>query len=170
MFSKFFQTGSLVFGGGHVVLPLLQNSLNNQISSEQFLTGYAAAQAVPGPMFTIATYLGYFLLPSSPIFGAIIATTAIFLPGFLLIIVFFNHWQTLAKKPILSSAICGINAAVVGLLMATLYQPVFVTGVTQTLDIIWVILGLFSLRILKLPIVFLVMAFIFVGLLFSTLL
>ncbi|RCS73741.1 chromate efflux transporter [Vibrio casei] len=170
LFSEFFQTGSLVFGGGHVVLPLLQNSLNNQISSEQFLTGYAAAQAVPGPMFTIATYLGYFLLPSSPIFGAIIATTAIFLPGFLLIIVFFNHWQTLAKKPVLSSAICGINAAVVGLLMATLYQPVFVTSVTQTLDIIWVILGLFSLRMLKLPIVFLVMAFIFVSLLFSTIL
>lgn len=166
LFSEFFQTGSVVFGGGHVVLPLLQNSLNGQISSEQFLTGYAVAQAVPGPMFTIATYLGYFLLPSAPIFGAIIATIAIFLPGFLLIIVFLNHWQTLAEKPVLSSAIGGINAAVVGLLIAALYQPVFVTSVTQTLDMIWIICGLFALRVLKLPTMFLVMAFIFLGLLF----
>ncbi|OEF25864.1 chromate efflux transporter [Vibrio rumoiensis] len=175
VFSEFFQTGSLVFGGGHVVLPLLQsnlelqsgldsvNSLQGQISSEQFLTGYATAQAVPGPMFTLATYLGYFLLPNTPILGALIATLAIFLPGFLLVIVFLGHWKTLANKPVLSSAIGGINASVVGLLLAALYQPVFVTAVEQTIDIVSIILGLFILRRFKCPILLLVIGFMLLG-------
>lgn len=71
-----------MFGGGHVVLPLLQNALGDSLSTDQFLTGYAAAQAVPGPMFTLATYLGYVLTPEMPVVGALIATLAVFLPGF----------------------------------------------------------------------------------------
>lgn len=82
LFGHFFQAGSLVFGGGHVVLPLLQNALGDSLSTDQFLTGYAAAQAVPGPMFTLATYLGYVLTPEMPVVGALIATLAVFLPGF----------------------------------------------------------------------------------------
>ncbi len=72
-----------MFGGGHVVLPLLQNALGDSLSTDQFLTGYAAAQAVPGPMFTLATYLGYVLTPEMPVVAALIATLAVFLPGFI---------------------------------------------------------------------------------------
>ncbi len=93
--SDFFQAGSMVFGGGHVVLPLLQNLLSDQISTDTFLTGYAAAQAVPGPMFTLATYLGFHLSPDAPYFGAILATVSIFIPGFLLMLAFLKHWQSL---------------------------------------------------------------------------
>ena len=163
LFNAFYQTGSLVFGGGHVVLPLLQNSIGEQLSQDTFLTGYAAAQAVPGPMFTFATYLGYELLPSNPIAGALIATTAIFLPGFLLLLAVLKNWQTLAEKPKVSGAIAGINAAVVGLLVAALYQPVFVSSVLQPVDIALVLVGFYLLKQLKLPIIWLVSFFIFAG-------
>ncbi|GAK83920.1 chromate transport protein ChrA [Vibrio ponticus] len=118
LFNDFFQAGSLVFGGGHVVLPLLQNIVGDQLSQDAFLTGYAAAQAVPGPMFTFATYIGYELQPNSPITGALVATIAVFLPGFLLLLGVLKNWQSLAQKPQVAGAVSGVNAAVVGLLVS----------------------------------------------------
>lgn len=163
LFSDFFQAGSLVFGGGHVVLPLLQNIVGDQISTDSFLTGYAAAQAVPGPMFTFATFLGYELWSEQPVLGALIATVAIFLPGFLLVLGVFSHWQVLAQKPALAGAITGINAAVVGLLIAALYDPVFTSAVGSGLDMALVIVGFALLKVVKLPIVGLVSFFIVTG-------
>ena len=163
LFSEFFQAGSLVFGGGHVVLPLLQNIVSAQVSYNDFLTGYAIAQAVPGPMFTFATYIGYLMLPSAPIAGALVATLAIFLPGFLLLLSCLKHWQRLSQIPRLSAAISGVNAAVVGLLLSALYQPVFVSAVFNGLDMALVLLGFYLLKQCKLPIVALVAAFMVVA-------
>lgn len=162
LFSEFFQAGSLVFGGGHVVLPLLQNIVAGQVSYDDFLTGYAMAQAVPGPMFTLATYIGYLMLPSAPLAGALVATIAVFLPGFLLLLSCLKHWQRLSQIPRLSAAISGVNAAVVGLLLSALYQPVFVSAVFNGLDMALVLVGFYLLRQCKLPIVALVAAFIVV--------
>lgn len=163
LFSDFFQAGSLVFGGGHVVLPLLQNILAEQISSDAFLTGYATAQAVPGPMFTLATFLGFEIHDSSPVLGAIIATVAVFLPGFLLIIVVLKNWKSLASMPGVSAALMGVNAAVVGLLLAALYQPIFLSAVHSALDMGLVILGVYLLKSIKLPIVAIVLLYIAIG-------
>ena len=126
----FYRAGALVFGGGHVVLPLLEETLvaPGWISADDFLAGYGAAQAVPGPMFTIATYLGA-LLPGSGggIGGAAIATFSLFLPGFLLLAGILPLWQRLAERPAAARVVAGINAVVVGLLAAALYDPVFVS-------------------------------------------
>lgn len=157
LFEQFFHAGSLVFGGGHVVMPLLQNLLADQISSDIFLAGYAAAQAVPGPMFTLATYLGYYLLPASPVTGAIIATIGVFLPGFLLLLGVLKHWQNLANLPSVSGALTGVNASVVGLLLAALYQPVFISAVFNVGDVALILIGLWLLKIMKWPILGLVM-------------
>ncbi|WGW01925.1 chromate efflux transporter [Vibrio sp. YMD68] len=165
LFSDFFQAGSLVFGGGHVVLPLLQNIVGDQLSSDAFLTGYAAAQAVPGPMFTFATYIGYEMLPESPVIGAIVATVAVFLPGFLLLLGVLKNWQQLASKPSVSGAISGVNASVVGLLIAALYQPVFTSAIFNGWDMAFVVVGLFLLKQLKLPIVWMVVFFALSGVL-----
>ncbi|WFB47629.1 chromate efflux transporter [Vibrio coralliilyticus] len=163
LFNDFFQAGSLVFGGGHVVLPLLQNIVGDQLSQDAFLTGYAAAQAVPGPMFTFATYIGYELLPQAPIAGALIATMGVFLPGFLLLLGVLKNWQSLAKMPKVSGAVNGVNAAVVGLLVAALYQPVFTSAVMSPIDISFVLVGFYLLKQLKLPIVWMVVFFMAAG-------
>ncbi|NOH64250.1 chromate efflux transporter [Vibrio sp. RE88] len=163
LFNDFFQAGSLVFGGGHVVLPLLQNIVGDQLSQDAFLTGYAAAQAVPGPMFTFATYIGYELLPQAPIAGALIATMGVFLPGFLLLLGVLKNWQSLAKMPKVSGAVNGVNAAVVGLLVAALYQPVFTSAVMSPIDISFVLVGFYLLKQLKLPIVWMVIFFMAAG-------
>ncbi|MEZ9230346.1 chromate efflux transporter [Vibrio amylolyticus] len=163
LFSDFFQAGSLVFGGGHVVLPLLQNIVGDQITPDAFLTGYAAAQAVPGPMFTFATYIGYEMLPGAPLLGAVIATIGVFLPGFLLLLGVLKNWQQLANKPRVAGAISGVNASVVGLLVAALYQPVFTSAVVNALDISLVLIGFFLLKQLKLPIVWMVAFFMLAG-------
>ncbi|WP_428773343.1 chromate efflux transporter [Vibrio sp.] len=163
LFNDFFQAGSLVFGGGHVVLPLLQNIVGQQLPQDAFLTGYATAQAVPGPMFTFATYLGYAMLPQSPLLGALLATLAVFLPGFLLLLGVLKHWQTLAAMPRVGGALLGVNAAVVGLLLAALYQPVFSSAVTSGLDFALILVGLYALKQLKLPLVWLVVLFISAG-------
>ncbi|QIA64066.1 chromate efflux transporter [Vibrio astriarenae] len=168
IFNNFFQAGSLVFGGGHVVLPLLQNLVGNQLSPDTFLTGYAAAQAVPGPMFTFATYLGYELLPQSPLLGALIATLAIFLPGFLLLVGVLKHWSALAGMPEVAGAIQGVNAAVVGLLLSALYQPVFSSAVLTSTDFAAVIIGVYLIKLRKTPIVAMVALFISFGLAIST--
>ncbi len=128
-FPAFFQAGSVVFGGGHVVLPVLEQLVvvPGWIDQTEFLTGYSAAQAVPGPMFTFATYLG---AAHSGITGAIIATLAIFLPAALLTIAGLHFWGKWRTVPVLQAAVRGINAGVVGLLAAALYDPVFTHGIT----------------------------------------
>ena len=165
LFASFYQAGSLVFGGGHVVLPLLQQTVGEQISNDQFLTGYAAAQAVPGPMFTLATYLGATLLPAEPLTGELLATFGIFLPGFLLIYGLQNTWETLTQNPKVAGGAAAINAAVVGLLVSALYNPVFVSAVTQPLDLIIVVFGFLALRIMKLPMTALVVVMSAIGVL-----
>lgn len=159
----FNSAGSLVFGGGHVVLPMLQNMLGDNITNDVFLTGYAAAQAVPGPMFTLATWLGFHMLPTAPIIGALLATVMIFLPGFLLMVATFNYWQNMANKPKLKGAIYGVNASVTGLLLAALYQPVFVNAVVSAIDISLVLVGFLLLKSYKIPIIGLVGFFIATG-------
>lgn len=165
--ADFYQAGSMVFGGGHVVLPLLQNLLDGQLTTDTFLTGYAAAQAVPGPMFTLATFLGFHLSPDAPYTGAIIATFSIFLPGFLLMLTLLKHWQNLAQSPKLMGAMQGINAAVVGLLASALYFPVFTSSVLNALDMAVVVLGFYCLKQLKVPIVGLVIGFSLLGILLN---
>ncbi|WP_026970601.1 chromate efflux transporter [Aliagarivorans marinus] len=163
LFSEFYQAGSMVFGGGHVVLPLLQNLVGDQISQDAFLTGYAAAQAVPGPMFTFATYIGYELLPAAPLAGALIATFAVFLPGFLLVIGVIGNWQSLAQKPRVAGALKGVNASVVGLLLAALYTPVFDSAVSSNLDMALIVVGMFMLKQLKLHIAWVIAFFALCG-------
>ncbi|EIT7144996.1 chromate efflux transporter [Vibrio vulnificus] len=163
LFNEFYQAGSLVFGGGHVVLPLLQNIVGEQISQDAFLTGYAAAQAVPGPMFTFATYIGYVLHPSSPILGAVVATLAVFLPGFLLMLGVLKNWQLLAANPRVSGALQGVNASVVGLLVAALYQPVFTSAVSSGLDVSLILIGFYLQKQIKVPILALVLFFMLSG-------
>lgn len=156
LFAQFYQAGSLVFGGGHVVLPLLQQSVGTAMPTDQFLIGYAAAQAVPGPMFTLATFLGAELSATNPALGALVATLAIFLPGFLLLVSLQGAWQILANNPKVAGAVAGVNAAVVGLLATALYTPIFISAVFTPRDMACVLAGLFLLRIVKLPIVYLV--------------
>ncbi|MGA2378818.1 MAG: chromate efflux transporter [Spirochaetia bacterium] len=137
LFESFYRTGSLVFGGGHVVLPLLHREvvLPGWVSDSRFMAGYAAAQAVPGPLFTFAAYLGA-VATTGPggVWGALIALAAIFLPSFLLLLGVLPFWNTLRKQPGFQSALSGINAAVVGLLAAALYQPVWTSAVFTVPD------------------------------------
>lgn len=165
IFADFYQAGSLVFGGGHVVLPLLDQTIGNNLTSTQFLTGYASAQAVPGPMFSLAAYLGAILSPTSSLHGALIATIAIFLPGFLLILWLQDAWESLANKPNVAACAAGINATVVGLLVAALYQPVFTSAINSLIDVGLVIVGLFLLNVIRLPILTLVFGYIAIGIL-----
>jgi chromate transporter len=132
----FYRAGSLVFGGGHVVLPLLQAEVvgTGMVDREAFLAGYGAAQAVPGPLFTFAAYLGAVMqTPPSGIVGASIALIAIFVPSALLILGALPFWDRLRSAPLAQRALAGVNAAVVGLLAAALYDPVFTEGVTSPL-------------------------------------
>ena len=167
LFSAFYQAGSLVFGGGHVVLPLLQQTLGEAVDPDRFLLGYAAAQAIPGPMFTLATFLGADLQKDFALLGALIATLGVFLPGFLLVLSLQGAWESLATRPKVAGAVWGINAAVVGLLLSALYQPVFVSGVSSGQDMALVIIGFFVLQKFKPPILLLVTAFALAGWLFN---
>jgi chromate transporter len=131
---SFFRTGSLVFGGGHVVLPLLQAAVVGPgwVTNGQFLAGYGAAQAVPGPLFTFAAYLGAIERPApNGVVGGIISLLAIFLPSFLLVMGTLPFWHTLRTKTYFRSALAGINASVVGLLLAALYHPIWTTAITS---------------------------------------
>lgn len=162
IFADFYYAGSFVFGGGHVVLPLLQQIVADNLSADNFLTGYAAAQAVPGPMFTLATFLGA-QMSEQTFLAALTATLAIFLPGILLLIAFYQSWESLASQPKVAGAAAGINAAVVGLLISALFQPVFVSAVLTAQDFALVLLGFAMLRMFKPPILLLVFAFVVVG-------
>jgi chromate transporter len=136
-FDAFYRAGSLVFGGGHVVLPLLQASVvpPGWVDNDAFLAGYGAAQAVPGPLFTFAAYLGTVMEPKpNGWIGASICVIAIFLPSFFLVIGALPFWEELRRRPVAQAALRGVNAAVVGLLLAALYQPVWTVGITSTAD------------------------------------
>lgn len=152
VFAAFYQAGALVFGGGHVVLPLLEQSTvaNGWLTTDSFLAGYGAAQAVPGPLFTLSTYLGAEINTGLwPGLTALIATLAIFLPGFLLVLAVLPFWTKLADLPKAASAIAGVNAAVVGLLAAAFYDPIFTQTVSSWADILIVLGGFLILAVLR---------------------
>jgi len=137
LFDSFYRTGSLVFGGGHVVLPLLRNEVvpAGWVSDDVFLAGYGAAQAVPGPLFTFAAFLGTVGSAEPHGFaGGMLALAAIFLPSFLLVAGALPYWDALRRRQSVQSALRGVNAAVVGLLLAALYDPVWVTSIRNTAD------------------------------------
>jgi chromate transporter len=137
VFDSFFRVGSLVFGGGHVVLPLLQAEVVGPgwVTDEHFVAGYGAAQAVPGPLFTFAAYLGFVMQPApNGLAGAALALVAIFLPAFLMTVGALPFWDRLRSRPRFQAALRGINAAVVGLLLAALYQPVWTSAIHAPSD------------------------------------
>jgi chromate transporter len=137
LIDAFYRAGSLVFGGGHVVLPLLQASVVPQgwVSNDEFLAGYGAAQAVPGPLFTFSAYLGTVMsVPPNGWVGGLICLLAIFLPSFLLVIGALPLWNELRQVAWAQSALAGINAAVVGLLLAALYNPVWTSAIFTSVD------------------------------------
>ncbi|QEO04967.1 chromate transporter [Bacillus paralicheniformis] len=150
MFDSFYRSGSLVFGGGHVVLPLLEREFvpTGWLSEEAFLAGYGAAQAVPGPLFTFAAYLGAVI---SGWQGGLLATAAIFLPAFLLILGTLPFWDTLRRNPKVKGALMGVNAAVVGILISAFYHPIWTSSILAPVDFAFAAV-LFSLLVYwKLP-------------------
>jgi len=137
LFDSFYRSGALVFGGGHVVLPLLQAEVvpPGWVSNDVFLAGYGAAQAVPGPLFTFSAYLGTVMGPApNGWVGGLICLVAIFLPSFLLLIGALPFWESLRRRPAVQSALRGVNAAVVGLLLAALYRPVWTSAIFGPAD------------------------------------
>ena len=137
LIESFYSSGSLVFGGGHVVLPLLQSEVvpSGWVTNDAFLAGYGAAQAVPGPLFTFAAYLGAVLEPvPNGLAGGLICLVAIFLPSFLLVIGVLPFWDSLRRVQAMQNALLGINAAVVGLLLAALYNPVWTSAILSPSD------------------------------------
>lgn len=135
--AAFYRTGALVFGGGHVVLPLLQESVVDPgwVNPEDFLAGYGAAQAVPGPMFSLAAFLGARIGGLDDLPGAAVSLLAIFMPGLLLMAGMLPFWHVIARADKAADAIAGVNAAVVGLLAAALYNPVWTSAVHGWTDI-----------------------------------
>lgn len=137
VFDSFYRAGALVFGGGHVVLPLLEAEVVQPgwVTPDAFLAGYGAAQAVPGPLFTFAAYLGAVLGPEPHgVAGAVIALVAVFLPGFLILIGVLPFWDQFRSMPRAQSLMQGANAAVVGILGAALYSPVFTSAISDMRD------------------------------------
>nr|WP_217992038.1 chromate efflux transporter [Caenispirillum bisanense] len=150
VFGSFYTAGALVFGGGHVVLPLLQAEVvaPGWVSPESFLAGYGLAQAVPGPLFTFAAYLG---AVSDGWPGAVVALLGIFLPAWLLVFAALPFWSALRADSRAQAALAGVNAAVVGLLAAAFYHPVFTAGVNDRGDFVLVLLSLLLLVAWKVP-------------------
>jgi chromate transporter len=150
VFEAFYRAGALVFGGGHVVLPFLEYALVDPgwLAKDDFMAGYGAAQAVPGPMFSLSAYLGSHLPGNSGgILGAGVALMGIFLPGFLLVSSILPLWHTLASHPAAGRLIAGINASVVGILAAALYDPIWVSAVHAGSDIVIALIGLVLLSV-----------------------
>jgi chromate transporter len=151
---SFYRAGSLVFGGGHVVLPLLQEGVvaPGWVSNEAFLAGYGAAQVVPGPLFTFSAYLGTVMGPQpNGALGGLLALGAIFLPAFLLALGPLPFWDILRRRPAFQSVLRGINAAVVGLLLAALYDPVWTSAINAPADFALAAGALALLMLWKLP-------------------
>jgi chromate transporter len=154
LFNAFYRSGALVFGGGHVVLPLLQAEVVTPgwVSNETFLAGYGLAQAVPGPLFTFAAYLGAVMGPApNGLAGAAIALVAIFLPGMLLVYGMLPFWEAMRTRPTAQAAMRGTNAAVVGILGAALYNPVWTSAVFTPRDFALALTGFLLLSVWKMP-------------------
>ncbi|MDX1608998.1 MAG: chromate efflux transporter [Halofilum sp. (in: g-proteobacteria)] len=151
--AAFYRAGALVFGGGHVVLPLLQQGVVQPgwIGADEFLSGYGAAQALPGPLFTFSAFLGA-RLPGADggATGALVALAAIFLPGLLLVAGGLPLWRSLARRPAAVRMVAGVNAGVVGLLAAALYDPLWVSAVRAPADVAIAAAGLAALQFARL--------------------
>ncbi|HLW57560.1 MAG TPA: chromate efflux transporter [Bacteriovoracaceae bacterium] len=154
MFDSFFRSGALVFGGGHVVLPLIQAEVvpTGWVTNDLFMAGYGLANAIPGPLFTFSAYLGA-VSSSAPNgwFGALIALVAIFLPSFLLIIGALPFWEKLRTLGRVRQSISGVNAAVVGILLAALYDPVWTSAIFSAKDFALAMVGFLLLEFWKIP-------------------
>ncbi len=154
LFAAFYRSGALVFGGGHVVLPLLRDAVvvPGWVGDDTFLAGYGAAQAVPGPLFSFAAYLGAVMQPAPHgVAGAGIALVAIFLPGLLLLTGALPFWDALRRRPAAQAGLRGINAAVVGVLGAALYTPVWTSSVRGTGDFVLALAGFTLLAAWRAP-------------------
>lgn len=143
LWDAFYRSGALVFGGGHVVLPLLHDAVVSPgwVSENNFVTGYAAAQTLPGPLFAFAAYLGEVARPGGGLSGAIVALVAIFLPGILLLVGILPFWGAWRAKRMVRGAMSGANAIVVGILAAALYDPVWTSAVTRPVDFSLVVIA-----------------------------
>lgn len=150
MFDSFYRSGSFVFGGGHVVLPLLEKEFapTGWMSEEAFLAGYGVTQAVPGPLFTFAAYLGTVMNGWQ---GGVVATVAIFLPAFLLVIGALPFWDQLRNHPKITGAIMGMNAAVIGILIAALYSPIWTSSILEAKDFALAVVLFSMLAYWKMP-------------------
>jgi chromate transporter len=150
MLDSFYRSGSLVFGGGHVVLPLLEREFvpTGWLTEEAFLAGYGAAQAVPGPLFTFAAYLGAVINGWQ---GGLLATFAIFLPAFLLILGTLPFWNSLRSNPKINGTLLGVNAGVVGILIAAFYHPIWTSSIKAPIDFAFAAILFSMLVIWKLP-------------------
>jgi chromate transporter len=154
LFDAFYRAGALVFGGGHVVLPLLQSAVvsTGWVTEDAFIAGYGATQAVPGPLFTFAAYLGAVVGPQpNGIAGAVIALVAIFLPGMLLLVGALPFWEGFRKHLLAQAAMRGANAAVVGILGAALYDPVWTSAIFMPKDFALALTGFILLTVWKTP-------------------
>jgi chromate transporter len=154
LFDAFYRSGALVFGGGHVVLPLLQAQVVTPgwVTNEAFLAGYGLAQAVPGPLFTFAAYLGAVMGPApNGLAGAAIALVALLLPGMLLVYGMLPFWDAMRTRLAAQAAMRGTNAAVVGILGAALYNPVWTSAVLTPRDFALALAGFLLLTVWKLP-------------------
>lgn len=172
LFDAFYRTGALVFGGGHVVLPLLRDAVvaPGWVNDNSFLAGYGAAQAIPGPLFTFAAYLGAVVAPQpNGIVGATLALVGIFLPGILILIGTLPFWDTFRSRIGAQAAMRGINAAVVGLLGAALYSPVWTSSVHNSSDVSVAIVGFVLLTAWRTPPIVVVVIGAIAGALLSTL-
>jgi len=161
IFDAFYRSGALVFGGGHVVLPLLRDAVVTPgwVSDGKFLAGYGAAQAIPGPLFSFAAYLGAVAAPApDAVLGAAIALVGIFLPGILILIGTLPFWDALRERSGAQAVMRGINAAVVGLLGAALYSPVWTSAVNDAGDASVAIVGFALLTVWRTPPIVVVVA------------
>lgn len=173
LIDAFYRAGALVFGGGHVVLPLLEAEVvqTGWVTSDTFLTGYGAAQAIPGPLFTFSAYLGAVLEPAPHgLVGATLALLAIFVPGFLLLIAVLPSWNWFRQLSATQALMRGANAAVVGILGAALYEPVWTSAVLGPYDFALALSGFVLLTVWKVPAWLVVIIVGFSGLMVSLLL
>ena len=150
----FYRTGALVFGGGHVVLPLLEAQMvhSGPVSADDFLAGYGVAQALPGPLFAFAAYLGFLAFEPAGLLGASVAIVAIFVPSMLLLVGVLPFWEHLRESATLRRGLSGVNAGVVGLLGAALVNPVSVQGLTSVGAVVIATLAFAALQWRRLPV------------------
>ena len=154
LFDAFYRSGALVFGGGHVVLPLLREAFvgTGWVSDDAFLAGYGAAQAVPGPLFTFAAYLGTVVAPDPHgVAGAVLGLVGIFLPGILILLGALPFWDSFRNRAGAQAAMRGVNAAVVGVLGAALYDPVWTSSVHSPQDFAVALVGFVLLTAWRAP-------------------